>query len=171
MARTSAIANPKRVETTNDACAIMNHTAGMPVRRQAAPPASDPMPIPTRITVSSRENTARNPPRRIVKCRNHRISIPMAATPVSASAMLVRITARPPSASSQRVVSGASVSSWRVRSAAPALRTSPFAAPVPRTALAVPALRTSAFAAPALRTPAFAVADPARRSALRPTPE
>jgi hypothetical protein len=44
--------------------------------------------MPTRMMASSSENTARNCPSMIVKWRNQRISIPIAAHPDSASATL-----------------------------------------------------------------------------------
>ncbi len=50
--------------------------------------------MPIRMTVSSSEKTARNPPSRIEKWRNHRISIPIAAKPDIASARLVAGRAR-----------------------------------------------------------------------------
>src|SRR5439155_20953288 len=71
-------------------CTTIDHWAG---RRDKKPPASEPAPMPIRMTVSSRENTARNPPSRIVKWRNHRISMPIAAKPDSASATLANLTA------------------------------------------------------------------------------
>src|SRR6267143_1883651 len=86
----SAAANPRRVAATKSPCTTINHWAG---HRDKKHPASEPAPMPSRMTVSSRENTARNPPSKIVKWRNHRISMPIAAKPDSASATLVNRTA------------------------------------------------------------------------------
>ncbi len=90
---TSASASPASVATTSSPWLTMNQLAGCVVRRRMPPPSSDPAPMPTRITVSNSENTARKPPSRMLKWRNQRISMPSAASPVIASAMAVQITA------------------------------------------------------------------------------
>ncbi len=93
---TSAAAKPYSVEATKSPCASISHSAGRPVRRCTAPPTSAPAPMPSRMSASSSEKTARNPPSRIVKWRNQRISMPSAARPDSTSARLVSATARVP---------------------------------------------------------------------------
>src|SRR6185295_4115220 len=92
MSLASAMASPRSVETTNSAWTTINHSAGREVRRCRKPDRSDLAPMPTRITDSSSENTARNPPSRIETCLNQRISSPIAAKPDRASARLTRGT-------------------------------------------------------------------------------
>ncbi|OFW00957.1 MAG: hypothetical protein A3I61_09015 [Acidobacteria bacterium RIFCSPLOWO2_02_FULL_68_18] len=61
-------------------------------RRDSHPPASEPRPIPHRITASSSEKTARYSPSSMVKWRNQTISSPIAANPESAMAAAVQLT-------------------------------------------------------------------------------
>src|SRR5437868_5758621 len=75
-------------------CTVMNQSAARVVRRKTKPDISDPRATPTRMTVSSSENTARKPPSRMHKWRNHTISIPIAANPDIARATPLHATAR-----------------------------------------------------------------------------
>ena len=58
---------PASVTATKSDWIAMSHTPGLFVRRCSAPATSAPAPMPTRITVSSNEKTARNAPSMIEK--------------------------------------------------------------------------------------------------------
>ena len=102
----SAEASPRSVAATKSPCTTINHSAGLTLRRLTKPETSDPAPIPVRMTVRSRANTARNPPSRMVMWRNQRISIPIAEKPIIASDTVVRMVA-----ASRRPVCG---TGWRL---------------------------------------------------------
>ena len=69
----------------------MSDSAARPVRRLTSVEMSEPAPMPIRMMVRSSENTARSWPSRIVKWRNQRISMPIAANPDRARAMATKV--------------------------------------------------------------------------------
>src|SRR5438874_5354657 len=96
-----AVHIPASVKAMNSDCVAMSATPapaeglGEPSpdqERCSAPAASEPAPMPTRITVRRSEKTARNAPSMMEKWRNQMISIPRPAKPDNASAMATGAT-------------------------------------------------------------------------------